>query len=263
MADCKVKNDCNSAEDTMDSEWSVSALEAMAAEYGGKVIRIVCTTPRMCVLWECKRGHRWDKEPELVLRGDWCPFCARDKQRKLQNPKYVKKIAVQQVFNGEKFELFAFDMNNLAMGWCKAHPKEDIMTSPFSERIKKLLPKSGNYLCYFFASSYFSGLKRQFPEDFSHRWYIETLQKNGVSGECMDIDSTLTGKISSILEIYRDQIVRFHLGSGDADLHYVVDVAIQYHIPVTAIAFDAESLNANLRDRVDSIEFLYLNGSGQ
>jgi hypothetical protein len=256
LADCKIEMENELARGSMDTSWSLETLEAMAKEHDGKAIRIVCTTPQICVLWECCKGHRWDKRPELVLRGDWCPFCERDKQRKLKNPKMVKTVTVQQIFNGEKFELFAFDMNNLAMGWCKSHPKEDILNSDFSERIQKLLPKAGNYLSYFFASNNFAHMKQKLPTSFQNRWYIENLQKNSVTGECMDIDSTLTGRISSILEIYRDQITHFHLGSGDADLHYVVDVAHLHKIPVTIIAFDNDSLNTNLKNMSEAVELL-------
>jgi hypothetical protein len=242
---------------SMDTSWSLETLEAMAKEHGGKAIRIVSDSPLITVLWECFKGHRWDQKPEIILRGDWCPFCERVKRKNRENPKTVKNVTVQQIFNGERFELFAFDMNNLATGWCKTHSKDDILYSDFAERILRLLPKSTNYLCYFFASNYFEHLKRKFPADFQNRWYIENFQKNGIAGECMDIDSTLTGRISSILELYRDQITHFHLGSGDLDLHYVVDVARLHKIPVTAIAFDGDSLNSNLKNMSDSVQFLY------
>ncbi len=34
------------------------------------------------LLWECKKGHRWEQTPARIKRGDWCPHCRVQERRK-------------------------------------------------------------------------------------------------------------------------------------------------------------------------------------
>jgi hypothetical protein len=260
MGECKIMNNNESTGMIGDSSWSMAALEEMAKLHDGKVIQIISTTPKLRILWECNKGDRWDQEPGIILMGSWCPNCERRerarKKKEMAHP--TKTVKVPHLFNGGTGKLFAFDMNNLATSWKKRFPKEDILYSDFSMRIVKILPNStGNYMSYFYASIQYQNLMRKFPINTHNHWYIEDYQKNCISQEIMDIDPTLTGEISQILRLYSDQISHFYLGSGDLDLHIVVDIARSRKIPITVIAFDENTLNHKLANLANSVELLY------
>jgi len=232
--------------------WSISTLEAMAKSHGGKII--VDTNK---VRWECSEGDRWEQDPNLILNGSWCPIC--EKKKRMVKQSFIKLVEVPSLFKGSKFELFAFDMNNLVTGWMKKFSNENIMKSDYFAKIDNFIPKSPNYnyLAYFFVSKYYEYIRPNFPTSYQNRWYIEENLKSGSNQDIMDIDATLTGCIASMIELYHDQITRFSLGSGDMDLHYVVDVAHKFHIPVTVISLDLDSLNTFLKKIADETILLY------
>ena len=142
-------------------------------------------------------------------------------------------------------------------GWIKRNPAGNIIQSDFFERIHQLIPAAGNYLCYFFVSKYYEYIKPLFPNNFQNRWYVEEYPKSVLNQEIMDIDSTLTGRIASLIEMYSDQIHSFYLGSGDIDLHYVVDIA-RDKLCVNQEIMDIDS---TLTGRIASLIEMYSDGS--
>jgi hypothetical protein len=59
---------------------NIEAMQATAAERGGRCISekyVDCWTK---LQWECERGHRWWAKPTVVrVSGTWCPHCAWDR----------------------------------------------------------------------------------------------------------------------------------------------------------------------------------------
>jgi hypothetical protein len=260
MADCQIILEDSSSEIIKNVTWSLPRLDELARLHQGKVIKITGKTPELTVLWECNEGDRWEQKVSTIQNGAWCPICFRRSQiRKGKGSISTSKtVKIPAIFEGGKGELFAFDMNNLATCWRKRFPREDIFFSDFADRISKCFPGANSkYLSFFFASNHYRYLVNKFPTNTHNRWFIERYQKNGINRQCMDIDSTLTGRISPLIQLYRDQITHFYLGSGDLDLHYVVDLARKHKIPVTIVAFDDNSLNSHLARLGDYVKMLY------
>ena len=59
---------------------TIEEMKEFAEKKGGKCLSDVYVNGDVKLLWQCAEGHRWMARPELVLRGRWCPFCAREKR---------------------------------------------------------------------------------------------------------------------------------------------------------------------------------------
>ncbi len=55
---------------------------------------------RTALLWECKESHQWKASPSNILRGTWCPECAK-KERGLK----------QRTHTIEEMQQIAIDRN--------------------------------------------------------------------------------------------------------------------------------------------------------
>lgn len=59
--------------------WSSNDLVAYANERGGELLTHEYTGTRGVYTWQCDKGHQWDSTWGNVLKGRWCPECARGK----------------------------------------------------------------------------------------------------------------------------------------------------------------------------------------
>ncbi|MHA1251047.1 MAG: BREX system Lon protease-like protein BrxL [Candidatus Helarchaeota archaeon] len=169
----------------------------------------------------------------------------KEKERKKQH----------EIFGGKRFPLFAFDMNNLALSLKKKYNNFLRFGSPMNKIITRFLNKKP-YLAHFFASKHLEGFKRELSESEYVKWHIETMIKDYRSKKYVDVDATLTGIIVNEIEKYHNQISYFYLGSGDKDLHIVIDTAKKYNIPVGIIVIDEKNLSYELKESADNIFIL-------
>ena len=72
-----------------------------------------------------------------------------------------------------------------------------------------------------------------------------------------DIDTLLTGVTGRFIAEHHDQISEIYLGSGDKDLHVVLDTAKDFSIPITVIAVSQDSLANELFAKADYVDFLW------
>jgi ATP-dependent Lon protease len=162
-----------------------------------------------------------------------------------------------QLFNGQKFPMFAFDVNNIVISTNKLMKKKNGKVlrgfSPL-RKIKSEFLENPPYRAYFFASSHLKIQEKYIPSNQYVKWYIEKYKKGKVDA---DVDSLLTGQIGVELNKYKDQISEFYLGSGDKDLHIVVDIAKDYNIPVNIIVASNENLSRELEELANEVYTLY------
>ena len=160
-------------------------------------------------------------------------------------------------FEGEKFPLFAFDVNNLLIGFRKKYPNHYRLKEPPIARIKKRYLRSTPYLAYFFATHQLSSALSPIQSNEFNHLYFEKMIKDRRSGKFVDIDTYLATEISPIIEIYKDQISHFYLGSGDKDFHTLIEKAKGYNIPTSLIVIEDSNLSNDLANLVSNVIYLY------
>ncbi|MHA1747278.1 MAG: BREX system Lon protease-like protein BrxL [Promethearchaeota archaeon] len=161
----------------------------------------------------------------------------------------IKREEKREVlFDGSKFDLFIFDMNNLHNSYKKKYEDKqkkmliaNLLEKELSDKIKNLvLPRPGvDYIAYFFASKTYQNYQRWFPKSKHNKWYIEATIKRlkaDKSPHYVDVDVSLTLNTTSFIEHYHDQIETFTLCSGDKDFYSLINLAKKYGIRVNVCA---------------------------
>lgn len=65
-------------------------LDEIAAKQGGKCLSNYMRGVMYHVNWECKNGHKWSATPNNVRRGYWCPYCAGNIKKTIED---MQKLA--------------------------------------------------------------------------------------------------------------------------------------------------------------------------
>jgi hypothetical protein len=55
---------------------TISDMVLLARKLGGRCISKEYINTDTKLVWECKKGHRWEAPPKTVKKGHWCPSCA-------------------------------------------------------------------------------------------------------------------------------------------------------------------------------------------
>lgn len=161
-----------------------------------------------------------------------------------------------ELFNGAKFKLFAFDMNNLIVSFRKkylGHNPIDL----FNKLKSQVLPIASPYKAFYYASKHLENYQfhtKDLPDEYN-QWRIETHRK--WDGTYVDVDQNLTGEICAFIVIYHDKITEFHLGSGDKDLHIVCEHAQRYKIPIFIHVIDEKTLSDELASFANDIQIMF------
>lgn len=61
---------------------SLATMQRAAQERGGRCLSTQYENNYTHLLFECARGHRWQARPQFILKGTWCPHCARAERRR-------------------------------------------------------------------------------------------------------------------------------------------------------------------------------------
>ncbi|MFW9879499.1 MAG: NYN domain-containing protein, partial [Candidatus Thorarchaeota archaeon] len=174
--------------------------------------------------------------------------------------KNEEKKKSQLIFEGQKFPLFAIDVNNLMYSLRDKFPdkyKNKTIKYPLY-LINELYLEKTPYLAYFFVSNHLKKYLNDVPKNEYNKHYVETLRKNYSSGEYVDVDVMLASKITSVLDKYNNQINHFYLGSGDKDFHPIIKKAQKYKIPVSIIVSDGSSISNEISQLVNyQVDILY------
>lgn len=149
------------------------------------------------------------------------------------------------LFEGAKFPLYAFDVNNLVSSFKERSSNYLSHLSPLPE-IRKKCMDSQPYLAYWFASKNFAWSIAEIPNDEHNRRYIESRFKDKTAKKYIDIDIALAVIISPILDMYHNQISAFYLGSGDKDLAILLEKASAYGIPCYVVGIDMKTVAQDL-----------------
>ena len=56
---------------------TIKDMRILAETREGKCLSDTYVNNRTKLLWECKKGHRWEAVPSSVKRGTWCPICRK------------------------------------------------------------------------------------------------------------------------------------------------------------------------------------------
>ncbi|MBD3212870.1 MAG: BREX system Lon protease-like protein BrxL [Candidatus Lokiarchaeota archaeon] len=178
---------------------------------------------------------------------------------------YVKKRKKDKkksnlLFEGKQFPLFAIDVNNLMHSYndkfpYKILPEDD---TPI-KRIKKRYLNKELFLANFFVSAYLTKYLSPIPQDQFHQYFIERWYKDKKSREQVDVDATLSAYSGKYIEMYKNQISHFYIGSGDKDFRPLVEQAREYKIPVSLIVVSKDNVSIDMEKFIgdSNIETLY------
>ena len=75
-------SECAIARGALKQSNSIEKMRQLAEKHGGKCISASYTNARAHLEWECIHGHQWKALPSNIQRGQWCPYCSRQKQKK-------------------------------------------------------------------------------------------------------------------------------------------------------------------------------------
>jgi ATP-dependent Lon protease len=169
----------------------------------------------------------------------------------------IKKSA-ENLFGGEKFAYFTFDMNNLHYSYRKMRDPTGRFRfyTPLQTQIKKLLLQNENFYATFFAGQHLKRYKIGLSFKGKTEWSFETKTKDPKGGKLIDVDSTLSMISGIFLEKYHSQIREFHIGSGDIDFHRLIEFAKEKNIPVKVIAVQGNSLSGRVQKMVKEVIYL-------
>lgn len=163
------------------------------------------------------------------------------------------------IFNGAKFPLFAFDVNNLIISFNKKYPHTYRRKESPIMKIKKKFLKDKPYLAKFFTTDHLRSELNMIPLDEYNEFYIEQTYKDRSKGLFVDVDTALAAHTYHLIEIYKDQLTHFYLGSGDKDFHFIIEKAKENNIPVSIIIVDESNLSTDMAQLIpdSNIHILY------
>jgi ATP-dependent Lon protease len=166
----------------------------------------------------------------------------------------------QSKFEGKQFPLFAIDVNNLMISFFHKFPPLRVkrMETPI-EKLKDRYLRKKPYLANFFSSAHLTKYLHPIPQDKYNNYYIEKWYKNRKNNEYVDVDASLSAYSGKFIEMYKNQISHFYIGSNDKDFRILVEQAREYKIPVTLIVVSEENVSFDMERFIGSsnIEPLY------
>jgi len=59
-------------------KYTIEDMHDIAVRHGGLCLSNVFTTVDVKLRWQCAKGHEWEAIPYTIIKGGWCPFCAKD-----------------------------------------------------------------------------------------------------------------------------------------------------------------------------------------
>ncbi len=55
---------------------TIQEMYLLAQAHSGKCLSTKYNNAFTKLKWQCRKGHMWDSNPAIILRGSWCPICA-------------------------------------------------------------------------------------------------------------------------------------------------------------------------------------------
>ena len=68
---------------------TLKEMEAIAVSGGGSCLSPAYEGNHMKLVWECSQGHRWQATPAHIQQGEWCPKCAGNVRKTIEDMKAV------------------------------------------------------------------------------------------------------------------------------------------------------------------------------
>lgn len=75
------------------TKYDIATLQARAEEEGGKCVSTQYLGVTELHEWECARKHRWQALPYQVLKGTWCPKCAKSGRASKYTIEHFQELA--------------------------------------------------------------------------------------------------------------------------------------------------------------------------
>jgi hypothetical protein len=64
---------------------TIESVQKLAALKNGKCLSRIYVNNHTKLTWRCEQGHSWEAAPKEVMRGRWCPTCAKEKRKKRED----------------------------------------------------------------------------------------------------------------------------------------------------------------------------------
>ncbi|MCH1473284.1 MAG: hypothetical protein L7V85_05170 [Bacteroidia bacterium] len=73
---------CRMVDGTKKRSLSIDDMKQLAKQFNGKCLSINYVNTKSKLIWECDKGHRFEKNPAEVKKGRWCPNCKKHNLKK-------------------------------------------------------------------------------------------------------------------------------------------------------------------------------------
>ncbi len=68
---------------------TIEEMQSLATQRGGRCLSTEYKNARTHLDWECASGHQWPATPENIQLGTWCPQCAGNLRKTLEDMKIL------------------------------------------------------------------------------------------------------------------------------------------------------------------------------
>jgi len=70
---------------------TIEAMQKLAEKRKGRFLSLTYTNSNKPLLWECSKGHRWEAKPKKIAQGTWCPICAGNIKKTIEDMQLLAK----------------------------------------------------------------------------------------------------------------------------------------------------------------------------
>jgi len=70
---------------------TIEDMQKVAEERSGHCLSSIYTNSENRLLWECSKGHRWEATPKKIAQGNWCPVCAGNIKKTINDMQLLAK----------------------------------------------------------------------------------------------------------------------------------------------------------------------------
>ena len=75
----------------MGRKWTIEDMQRIARERGGECLSNEYINTNSELRWFCSKRHEWNATPHNVIRGTWCPHCAKNVKLSIEEMQYIAK----------------------------------------------------------------------------------------------------------------------------------------------------------------------------
>ncbi|WP_434284699.1 zinc-ribbon domain-containing protein [Clostridium botulinum] len=84
---------------------TIKEMQDLAKSKGGKCLSKEYVNTQTKLEWQCKNGHIWSMQPNVVIRGQWCPKCSIQRRADMQRLTITEMQNIAKTYGGKCLSL--------------------------------------------------------------------------------------------------------------------------------------------------------------